>query len=98
MIREFRKAKGLTQSDLAKLLNETQKNISNWELGISEPSISSLIRLSIVLDVTIDALVGNSTEDLIMMSRKDYESLVLARDSINRIELANKKKADENKK
>src|SRR4029077_10381857 len=39
-IRRARKNAGLEQTDLAQLVGVTQKTISNWENGRSEPTIS----------------------------------------------------------
>lgn len=48
----------LKQKDLAKSINVSEDCIYNWEKGRSEPSLDDLIRLAIVLDVTIDYLIG----------------------------------------
>ncbi|MFA6861601.1 MAG: helix-turn-helix transcriptional regulator [Bacilli bacterium] len=87
-IKELRKAKGLSQTQLAELLFEKQTTISNWEKGVSEPDISSLIKLSKELDTTIDYLVCNNTDDLIIINRKEFDDLRKARDAINKADLA----------
>lgn len=57
-IRELRKDKGLTQSQLAKIISSTQDTISLWELGKSYPDIVNLIKLSKYFGVTTDYLLG----------------------------------------
>ncbi len=57
-LRELRQEKGLTQSQVAKIVNMSKMAISHWESGHSEPSISQLIDLSEFFGVTVDYLVG----------------------------------------
>lgn len=59
-IKELRKEKGLTQKQIANELRVSEDTVYNWEKGRSEPSIVDLINLAIVLDVTIDYLVGRT--------------------------------------
>ena len=59
-LKELRIEKNLTQKQLSKKLNVSEDSIYNWENGRSEPSITDLINLSIILDVTIDYLVGKT--------------------------------------
>lgn len=56
-MRELRKTKGLTQSQLARRLYVSQMLVSYWEKGIREPSCSMIIRLSIVLDCSVEQIV-----------------------------------------
>lgn len=57
-LKELRRAKGLSQVELAKLLDVNQSAISQWEKGRTSPDYQKLLRLSEVLDVSVDALVG----------------------------------------
>ncbi|MDE7329150.1 MAG: helix-turn-helix domain-containing protein [Clostridia bacterium] len=56
-IRQLRTIAKLKQSELAAMLNVSAKLISHWETGYSEPSISQLIALSRIFNVTIDELI-----------------------------------------
>ncbi|MBQ8425378.1 MAG: helix-turn-helix transcriptional regulator [Clostridia bacterium] len=58
IIKELRLEKGLTQTELAKILNTTQDTISLWELGKSNPDIIFVIELAKYFDVTSDYLLG----------------------------------------
>ena len=63
-IKEKRKAKKLTQTELANVLGVTEKAISRWETGRGTPDISLLIPLSNALDVTVlDLLNGETTKN-----------------------------------
>lgn len=53
LIRELRKKKNLTQSQLAKLVKVDQTAISQWETGRTKPTIANLVLLSNILDCEI---------------------------------------------
>ena len=69
-LKKFRKQKGYSQQELAKVLHYGYTAIANYESGRNEPSIDDLIRLSQVLDVTLEELVGMelSTEEIELVS------------------------------
>ena len=60
-IKQLRKEKGLTQVQLAEILNIDQTTISKWELNRATPDTQILIRLSKYFDVSTDFLLGLST-------------------------------------
>lgn len=60
-IKQLRKEKGLTQVELAEILNIDQTTISKWELNRATPDTQILIRLSKYFDVSTDFLLGLST-------------------------------------
>ena len=57
-IKELRKDKGLTQSQLAKIISSTQDTISLWELGKSYPDIINLVKMAKYFSVSTDYLLG----------------------------------------
>lgn len=57
---KLRKERKLTQQELADLLNVTNKTISKWETNTTAPDIDTLKRISQVLKVPVDVLLGNS--------------------------------------
>jgi len=57
-LRNLRKEKGLTQTQLADILHTTQDSVSLWELGKSLPDIPTLINISKFFDVTTDYLLS----------------------------------------
>lgn len=57
-IKELRKEKGLTQRQLATLVNLKQANISRWESGKIVPNVLDCWKLADFFDVTLDYLVG----------------------------------------
>lgn len=53
----FRKEHQYTQEKLAQLLNVDQRTISNWENGISEPSLELLAKLCEIFNESFDNLL-----------------------------------------
>ena len=81
LITELRKEKGLTQKQLADILNVTDKAVSKWERGLSFPDISMLEPISEVLGVSImEILAGKKQDENEALSRE--EALKLINDSV----------------
>ena len=57
-IQHYRKQKGLTQEQLAGLLNISNQAVSKWELDQSCPDIQLLPQLADLFEVTLDTLFG----------------------------------------
>ena len=62
-IRELRKAKQMTQEELALRLGVSAQAISKWETAQSAPDISLLIPLCHVLSIGVDELLGGSKKE-----------------------------------
>lgn len=58
IIKELRKEKNLSQTDLAKELYTSQDTISLWECGKSLPDIKSVVKLAEIFKVSTDYLLG----------------------------------------
>jgi len=75
-IREFRKAKGYTQEQLAELVGVEPRHISRIEGGYNSPSIERLAKISGALEVPIKELFDymhlNDSEDRL----KDIETTI----------------------
>ena len=50
--------KKLSQPELAKLVGVSKGMISFWENGINEPTITNLIKLSQIFEVSTDYILG----------------------------------------
>jgi len=77
---KLRKARNLTQEDIAKKLNISAQAVSKWENDISSPDISLLPEIASIFNITIDELLGketNKTEVLPEGKRKDINSMML---------------------
>lgn len=75
-LKELRKEKKLTQTELASKLNISQKLYSNWESGKAEPTLDNIIKLANILDVTVDYLLGRSDNfsNTIVLSKNNMKS------------------------
>ena len=62
----FRKAKNLTQEDIANKFNISPQAVSKWENDISYPDITILSDLSELLGVSLDELLGKTTEPTVI--------------------------------
>ena len=73
-IKLLREASHLTQTELAKKLNITRSSVNAWEMGISVPSTTYLIELSLLFHVSTDFLLGleqNNTIDISTLSERE---------------------------
>ena len=92
-IKNLRKAKGLSQEELAIKLNVVRQTISKWEKGLSVPDASMLISLAEELDTSVSILLGEtvpqpggSESDIKRLSEKlEVINLQLAKRSAARI-------------
>lgn len=58
-LRNAREKKGLKQSQMARFLSVSPTSYTNYEKGEREPSLKNLIKISELLDVSIDSLLIN---------------------------------------
>lgn len=61
---QLRKGKGISQEQLAELLNTTRQAVSKWERGESYPDIDRLKDLAVYFGVSIDYLLGHDVESV----------------------------------
>lgn len=57
-LKELRKEKGLTQRQLAALMNKSETGLASWEQGLSEPNVNDLRLLCKIFEVSADYLLG----------------------------------------
>lgn len=57
-LKALRKAKGLSQEELAARLHVVRQTVSKWEKGLSVPDADLLVRLAEVLEVSVSQLLG----------------------------------------
>ena len=57
-IAALRKARGMTQKELAESLHISDKSVSRWERGETAPDLSLLPALAEHLNVTLDELLS----------------------------------------
>lgn len=59
-LKNMRKAKGLSQEELAAKLNVVRQTISKWEKGTSVPDSGMLIKIAEELDTSVNVLLGET--------------------------------------
>ena len=72
-ILELRKKNGLSQEQLGEKVNVTRQTISNWELEETAPNPEQLKLLSKALNVSIDDLVDNDIQNVVLSKIKVTE-------------------------
>ena len=77
----YRKAKSLTQDDLANKLGVSAQAVSKWENDIACPDIQLLVPLSKIFNITTDELLSNDTVRSVQLlpedSRRNIKELTL---------------------
>lgn len=88
-----RKIKGMTQKQLADLLNVSYQAVSRWEQGISLPSVDMIYDISHLLETTVDFLLNGSSEEEHEISYLDagldIKKLYLLKDKLSRLTTQN---------
>ena len=75
-ILSLRKEKGLTQGELADMLNVTNKAVSKWERGKSFPDIQMIEPLASALGVSIVEIVKSEKMDKIDICPQDTSETI----------------------
>lgn len=63
-LRRLRERQGLTQEELARLLETNTGTVSRWERGIGNPQALQLVQLAETLGATVDYLLRGTDPDL----------------------------------
>lgn len=71
-----RKEKNITQSELAEMLNITDRAISKWENGVCLPDASNMPDLCKILDISINDLFSGEVVDMKDNEKKLEENLL----------------------
>ena len=84
-IRQLREREGISQSALAEALGATRA-ANAWEMGISNPSMQSLVELSLYFRVSVDHLLGLDDADTISLAGLTAEEKALVLQMIRHFE------------
>ena len=74
-IYRLRKNKKLSQEQLAEMIEVTRQTISNWELGETAPNPEQLKMLSKALNISIDELLNNYIQNVLVEKVSNTEML-----------------------
>ena len=86
-IKAIRKAKGLSQQELAAKLNIVRQTVSKWEQGLSVPDADLLIALSQALETPVSTLLGET----VMESEADRLQAISEKLEVINLQLAQRK-------
>ena len=86
-IKAIRKAKGLSQQELAVKLNIVRQTVSKWEQGLSVPDADLLIALSQALETPVSTLLGVT----VMESEADRLQAISEKLEVINLQLAQRK-------
>jgi len=71
IIADKRKARGITQDQLASYMGVSKASVSKWETGLSFPDITFLPQLAAYFNISIDELMGYTPQ----MTKEDIKAL-----------------------
>lgn len=95
-IADARKAKNMTQMELADLLGISYQAVSNWERGNSMPDISKLPELSELLDVSVDEILGKRSAVIENVMNDEYREDVTMDEILEAAPLLKPEQVDKN--
>ena len=81
-LKDMRKKRGISQSELTKTINIPQTTYANYEIKNCDPNISTLIKLADFYNISVDELVGRET-DMINLNLLDDTRKALIKEIIN---------------
>lgn len=91
-LKTIRKAKGLSQQELAVKLNVVRQTVSKWEQGLSVPDSDMLILLSEALETPVSTLLGET----VIETEADGLKAIAEKLEVINLQLANRKIARRN--
>lgn len=88
-IKAVRKAKGLSQQELAVRLNVVRQTVSKWEQGLSVPDSELLLAISETLETPVGTLLGEN----VTQAEADGLQAISAKLEVINLQLARRKTA-----
>ena len=90
-LKELRRAKGLTQEQLAEALNVSSRTVSRWETGSNMPDISMLVEIAVFYDVSIPEIVQGERKSETMDQETRETAVAMAKYSQNEVKMRKQK-------
>lgn len=86
-IKKYRQQKGLSQEELAMKLNVVRQTISKYEKGLSVPDANILIKLSEILEVSVNTLLSIDEVNIADLQQRlnDYQEQISKNQQINQV-------------
>ena len=86
-IKKYRQQKGLSQEELAMKLNVVRQTVSKYEKGLSVPDANILIKLSEILEVSVNILLSIEEDHVndLQQCLNDYQEQISKNQQINQV-------------
>lgn len=73
---KYRELTGISQMELAEMLDYSNKSVSKWERNLGTPDILVLYKLSVIFGISVSELIGQTdmskeTKELLKKAEKD---------------------------
>ena len=91
LLKKLRKEKGLTQEQLAEVLNVSGRTVSRWETGSNMPDISILVEIAVFYDVSIPEIIQGERESETMDKETRETAVAMAKYSRNEVKMGKQK-------
>lgn len=72
-LKHLRISANFNQSEIATILNVSQRTISNWENDVAQPSYELTKKMAMIYNVSVDYLYSNDTKTLEFINNKRIE-------------------------
>ena len=69
-LKDFRKRFGLSQEQLAEVMNVSRQAITKWESDAGLPDVSNLSELAKTFNISIDSLLNDSELPILIMTKE----------------------------
>ena len=73
-LKQLRKARDMTQSQLADDLFVSRKTVSSWETGRNQPDLQTICRLASYYQLTVDDLIHQQSVHALMINDRSLGS------------------------
>jgi transcriptional regulator with XRE-family HTH domain len=90
-LKQLREAKNLTQTKVAKEIGISRPNYHNYEKGLTEPNIETLIKIADYYETSIDRLVNRQYFNVLFLDNltNEQKEVVKVVTELNPIQLGN---------
>lgn len=85
ILKELRKSREMSQSELAGLIGVSRSTVSMWEIGASQPDNELLVKIADIFRVSVDYLLGRTDDPI----DYDTDGDALAEIPLSYVEAAN---------
>ena len=89
---KYREINNISQTELAQMIDYSNKSVSKWERGLGVPDITVLYRLSVIFNISVSELIGQNE------ACKETKELIKKTEKSKKEQTKEKKRAEERAK